>query len=433
MFVVDTNKQPLAPTHPARARILLREGKAAVYKRYPFVIILKKAVAGPVCDPLRLKIDPGSHTTGLAIVNDHSGKVVFAAEVRHRGQQIVKALEQRRAIRRSRRQRKTRYRQPRWANRRRKAGWMAPSLESRIANILTWVNRLRKVCAISAISQELVKFDMQLLENAEIAGIQYQQGTLAGYEIRQYLLEKWGRACVYCGKADVPLQIEHIAPRSRSQDDRISNLTLACQDCNIRKGTQDIRVFLKDQPALLEKLLAQAKAPLRDAAAVNATRWLVYERLKAVGLPVECASGGLTSSNRTRRGLPKTHWIDAANVGKSTPEVLHIEEVAPLLITATGHGNRQMGGTNRYGFPIRHRSRHKRHFGFATGEMVRAVVPSGKKAGTHLGRVLVRATGYFDISSTGGRITGISARYCHLLHRNDGYSYEKGGRHSSLG
>lgn len=189
VFVLDTNKQPLAPTHPARARMLLKEGKAAVWKRYPFTLILKRRVEQPVCDPLRLKLDPGSTTTGLAIVNERSGEVVFAAEITHRGQQIVKALQQRRAVRRSRRQRKTRYRQPRFRNRRRKAGWFPPSLESRIANILTWVARLSELCSISAISQELVKFDLQLMENAEMKGIQYQQGTLAGYEIRQYLLE----------------------------------------------------------------------------------------------------------------------------------------------------------------------------------------------------------------------------------------------------
>jgi 5-methylcytosine-specific restriction endonuclease McrA len=336
VFVLDTNKQPLAPTHPARARILLKAGKAAVFKRFPFTIILKKAVEQPVCDPFRLKLDPGSKTTGLAIVNERSGDVVFAAEITHRGQQIVKALEQRRAIRRSRRQRKTRYRKPRYANRRRKAGWLAPSLESRIANILTWVNRLRKVCPLVAISQELVKFDMQLMENAEIRGVEYQQGTLAGYEVREYLLEKWGRQCCYCGKTDVPFHVEHIHPRSRSHDDRVSNLTLACKACNAKKGTQDIQVFLKDQPALLEKLLKQAKAPLRDATAVNATRWALYSRLKEFGLPVECGSGGLTKYNRMIRELPKTHWIDAACVGESTPKCSRSKALCPCSSRPTG-------------------------------------------------------------------------------------------------
>ncbi len=103
VFVLDTNKQPLAPTHPARARVLLTSGKAAVFRRYPFTIILKRVVDEPQREALRLKIDPGSKTTGLAIVNDASGEVVFAAELSHRGDAIRDRLEKRRAARRSRR------------------------------------------------------------------------------------------------------------------------------------------------------------------------------------------------------------------------------------------------------------------------------------------------------------------------------------------
>src|SRR5207253_1761863 len=107
----------------------------------------------------------------------------------HHGQQIKDALESRRAIRRNRRSRKSRYRQARFNNRVRKAGWLPPSIESRIANVMTWVNRLKRFCPISAISQELVKFDLQAMEKAEISGVEYQRGTLYGYEIKQYLLE----------------------------------------------------------------------------------------------------------------------------------------------------------------------------------------------------------------------------------------------------
>jgi 5-methylcytosine-specific restriction endonuclease McrA len=428
VFVLDSNKQPLAPTHPARARILLKQGKAAVFRRYPFILILKKAVEQPVYAPLWLKLDPGSKTTGLAIVNDQSGEVVFAAHLTHRGQQIVNALAQRRVIRRSRRQRKTRYRKPRFNNRSRRSGWFPPSLESRVQNILTWVQRLRKVCPIVAISQELVKFDLQLMEDAEISGVAYQQGTLAGYEVREYLLEKWGRQCVYCGAKEVPLEVEHISPRRQSHDERMCNLTLACEACNTAKGTQDIRVFLKDQPDLLTKLLAQAKAPLRDAAAVNSTRWLLYERLNALGLPVECGSGGLTKYNRTRRDLPKAHWIDAANVGKSTSETLQVKGVVPLLITANGHGCRQMCLMSRYGFPRTKPKKEKRVKGFQTGDIVRACVTKGMKVGTYVGRVAVRATGSFNITTTQGKtVQGIGYRSCRVLHRCDGYSYGHGG------
>ena len=131
VFVVDTKKQPLNPVHPGRARLLLTQGKAAVLRRYPFTIVLKDAVESPPVEPLRVKLDPGSKVTGLAIVNDASGEVVFAAELMHRGQAIKKALDVRRAVRRSRRQRKTRYRKARFANRRKPKGLLPPSLESR--------------------------------------------------------------------------------------------------------------------------------------------------------------------------------------------------------------------------------------------------------------------------------------------------------------
>ena len=210
VFVLDTAKKPLDPVHPGLARRFLKQGKAAVFKRFPFTIILKTEHLDPQGHPLRVKLDPGSRTTGIAIVNDGSGEVVFAAELTHRGHTIKESLDHRRASRRSRRARHTRYRKPRFNNRTRRQGWLAPSLESRIANVLTWVQRLKRLCPIEAISMELVKFDMQAMDSAEIAGVEYQQGTLAGYELREYLLEKWGRRCAYCAKEQIPLQIEHI-------------------------------------------------------------------------------------------------------------------------------------------------------------------------------------------------------------------------------
>src|SRR5437764_8297207 len=208
MVEFNTNKKPLTPVHRARARKLLSRGRAAVWRRYPFTIILKRVVDDPVPSNLRIKLDPGSKTTGIAVVDDQSGTIVFAAELSHRGQKIKEALVSRRAIRSSRRNRKTRYRKPRFDNRRnKKKGWLPPSLESRVSNILTWINRLRRLCPITAISQELVKFDLQKMENPEIAGVEYQQGTLQGYETREYLLEKWKRQCTYCGKSGIPLQV----------------------------------------------------------------------------------------------------------------------------------------------------------------------------------------------------------------------------------
>jgi 5-methylcytosine-specific restriction endonuclease McrA len=424
VFVLDARKRPLNPIHPGWARKLLSTGQASELRRFPFTIMLKKEVGAPVTPPFRLKLDPGSKTTGIAIVNDASGEIVFAAELEHRGHAIKKALAARRAVRHGRRSRHTRYRRPRFAKRRRQKGWVPPSLESRIANVLTWARRLMRCCPIAAISQEVVKFDMQQMDNPEIAGGAYQQGTLAGYETREYLLEKWGRQCAYCSAKNVPLQIEHIRCRAKGGTDRISNLTLACEACNSKKGTQDIKDFLKQKPERLQRILVQTKTPLKDAAAINATRWLLFERLEALGIPVECGSGGLTKWNRMRRGLEKAHWLDAACVGKSTPEQLHTTGVRPFHIQATGHGARQMCRMDRYGFPRTGPKQARRVKGFQTGDLVRAVVPTGKNSGTYVGRVAIRTTGSFNITTAQGTVQGISHRHCTVLHRCDGYTYQ---------
>ncbi|MBD2563602.1 MULTISPECIES: RNA-guided endonuclease IscB [Nostoc] len=349
VFVLDTEKRPLDPIHSAQARQLLRNKKAAIYCRFPFTIILKESRPCSHVSALRLKIDPGAKFTGIALVNDSNGEVIFAAELKHRGFAIRDALTSRRQLRRGRRARITRYRQPRFLNRTRTEGWLAPSLQSRIENIKTWVNKLRRFASIQAISQELVRFDMQLMRDIDIQGNEYQQGTLSGYETREYLLEKWNRQCAYCGVKDVPLQVEHIHPRAKGGSNSITNLTLSCEKCNTKKGTKDIKDFLKKEQSRLEKILAQAKRPLADAAAVNTTRWALFRVLKETGLSIETGSGGLTKFNRSQQKLEKTHWLDAACVGVDIP-TLNIKGVKPLLITANGHGSRQSCRTDKFGF-----------------------------------------------------------------------------------
>ncbi len=115
---------------------------------------------------------------------------------------------------------------------------------------------------------------------------------MAGYEVREYLLTKFGRRCVYCGATDTRLEVEHLVPRSQGGSDRVSNLAIACHPCNQAKGNQNIKDFLLGKPDILKRVLAQAKKPLADAAAVNTTRWALFERIKAVGLPLETGQVG---------------------------------------------------------------------------------------------------------------------------------------------
>ncbi|MBW4480024.1 MAG: HNH endonuclease [Tolypothrix brevis GSE-NOS-MK-07-07A] len=424
VFVIDSQKRPLDPIHSAQARQLLRNKKAAIFRHFPFTLILKESRIETPVSPLRLKIDPGAKTTGIALVNDITGEVVFAAELKHRGFAIRDALTSRRQLRRARRARKTRYRKPRFLNRTRSEGWLAPSLQSRVDNIKTWVDKLRRFAPITTISQELVRFDMQLMRNPDIQGEEYQQGTLQGFETREYLLEKWNRECVYCGIKDIPLQIEHIHPRAKGGSNSITNLTLSCEKCNTKKGIKDIKDFLKKDPSRLEKILKQVKIPLADAAAVNTTRFALLNALKSTGLPVETGSGGLTKFNRSQQNLEKTHWLDAAAVGESTPKLI-IKGIKPLLITANGHGSRQSCRTDKFGFPSRYVPRFKFVNGFQTGDIVKAIVTKGKKIGQYIGRVAVRTSGSFNISDTFGLVQGISHKYCKSIHKKDGYEYGK--------
>lgn len=414
VFVLSCKKKPLAPCHPARARQLLKKGRAAIYRMAPFTIILKDREDGETQET-ELKIDPGSRTTGIAIVqhNQQGKRIVWAANLMHRGLVIKDALLSRRQSRRSRRSRKKRYRKPRFNNRKRPQGWLPPSLMSRVNNIETWTRRLLGYVPITAIAIETARFDTQLMENPEISGIEYQQGDLQGYEVREFLLEKWGRKCAYCGIDNVPLEVEHIIPKGRGGSNRVSNLTISCKMCNEKKGTQTAAEFGYPD------IQAQAKRPLRDAAAVNIIRYTIGHMLKSFGLPVTFWSGGRTKYNRIQQGYAKDHWLDAACVGESGEIVFVKPNHPPLHIKAVGRGRRQMCLMDKYGFPRTQPKQFKRVKGFQTGDMVKAVVAQGKKAGTYMSRVAVRATGSFRV----GRVDGISWRYCHLLQRADGYEY----------
>ena len=437
VFVLDRSGVPLMPCSEKRARKLLAAGRARMHRLVPFVIRLVDRHADSCAfQPLRIKLDPGSKATGLALVRDtetvdaitgeiqRGAAVLSLMELVHRGWQISEALTARRNMRRRRRG-NLRYRAPRFLNRARKAGWLAPSLQHRVDTTLAWVTRIRRWAPVTAISSELVRFDMQALENPEISGIEYQQGTLAGYDVREYLLEKWGRKCAYCDAAvGVPLQIEHLHARARGGSNRISNLALACGPCNLKKAALPLEVFLSRDLKRLARIQAQAKRPLRDAAAVNTTRWALANALKATGLPVELASGGRTKYNRSKLFVPKTHALDAACVG--SVDAIKAWRKPTLRVKCTGRGSYQRTRLDRYGFPRGYLMRSKAVQGFQTGDLVHVDVPAtSKKAGIYVGRVAVRASGRFNIQTGSAVVQGVSHKYCQVIQRSDGYGYSR--------
>lgn len=426
VFVLDCHHQPLDPCSEKRARLLRERGRAVVHRIEPYTIRLKhRRIEESIVHPYVLKFDPGSQTTGVALAREEQtpkGRVhhaVFLAEITHRGMQVHDALRKRALYRRRRRSSNLRFRSPRFLNRRRPKGWLPPSIESRIGNVLTWADRLSRCCPISQIAVERTKFDPQLLDNPTITAQQYQRGTLYGWELRAYVLAKWNYRCTYCHASGLPLELDHVVPHSQHGSDRVSNLVACCRPCNEAKGNQPLEQFLVDHPDLLKHIQTQRKTPLRDAAVMNATRFALVDRLRASGLPVETSTGGRTAFNREQFGLPKFHACDALCVGEIVG--VQVGRLRTLLIGATGRGTYCRTNVNKAGFPRGYLPRQKLVHGFITGDLVEALVPGHlKTAGRHRGRVAVRTSGYFRISKT----DGISFRYCRLLQRGDGYSYQ---------
>lgn len=293
---------------------------------------------------------------------------------------------------------------------------------------------------LTLIEVETVRFDTQKMQNPEIVGIEYQQGELAGYEVREYLLEKFHHQCAYChGLSNDPrLEVEHYIPRYPKHGpvgtDRVSNLTIACETCNKAKDNyqpDEWLVILKhskkkiDQVRAVnfEKVKAQLKQPLADAAAVNSIRKRIGEGLKKLGIPVLFWSGGRTKWNRKNQNYPKTHWIDAACVGESGARVKLKPTDIVLRITAVGRGSRQMCLVDKHGFPRTSSKSAKRVYGFQTGDMVRLMKVTGKHQGVYIGKVVVRTRGDFDITAEGRKKITANWKCFTLLQRFDGYAY----------
>jgi hypothetical protein len=204
----------------------------------------------------------------------------------------------------------------------------------------------------------------------------------------------------------------------------VSNLVLACIPCNQKKGSKSIESFLSKDPARLELIRKQLKAPLNDATAVNTTRWALFNTMTAFGLPVSTGSGGHTKYNRHRLRIPKSHALDAVCAGNmdTIKSVLGWSQPT-LLVTANGRGSYQRTRVTASGFPRGYLMRSKSVHGFQTGDMVHAVVPSGKKQGDYVARVAVRKSGSFNLQLAVHVVQGVSHKYCRLLQRGNGYGY----------
>ena len=353
--VIDASGQPLAPCHPARARKLLRRGRAVPHHRYDVfgIRLVDKTVPPDEIHRATLAVNPGAEHTGLAVYRQSDTgyrKVLLTLQVDHRGNQVKHRMEQRRNYRHARRSR-IRHREPRFLNRKRLPGWLPPSVKSRLANITTWIDRLLKLVAVDCIIVETLQFDIQRLANPDIRGVAYQQGPLFQTTLRAFVYHRDGGKCQYCGKRpgkDNPLTLDHIVPRAAGGTDRPDNITTACRRCNLAKADQPVEQFLSRRPAALARIRAQLKKPLASASHLNVIIPTLIGLLCDEGHTVREWDAAATAANRQLHQVDKSHANDAALLGYCTA-VTNLP--APLVFKATGHGRRQRMMPDKYGTP----------------------------------------------------------------------------------
>ena len=313
--VLDQQGKPLMPTtRLGKVYRLLKTQKAHIVSYEPFTIQLDYKPDTHIIQPMTLGVDSGAIHSGYSIANEH--REYYNSEVIARDD-ISKRLTNRRMSRYNRRSRKTRYRKPRFNNRKnKKKGWLPPSLEQKVAVQINEINYLHCYFPIETIIVEVAEFDIQKIKNPDISGIEYQQGTLQGYNIRNYLLEKYNRKCFYCGKTVSKFEVEHMTPKTRGGSNRIDNLTLSCHDCNQKKDTLTAEEFIKQtlpakKAATKIKQLPNEKRLFKYMTQMNATRWALYNTIKEKYPNVKMTYGYITKYNRIQAGLPKAHHIDA--------------------------------------------------------------------------------------------------------------------------
>ena len=313
--VLDQNGKPLMPTKRlGKVYRLLKTKKAHIVSYEPFTIQLDYEPDTHIIQPMTLGVDSGAIHSGYSVANEQ--REFYSSEVIARDN-ISYRISDRRMYRQNRRYRKTRYRKPRFNNRKnKKKGWLPPSLEQKVAVQLNEIDHLHRHFPIETIIVEVAEFNIQKIKNPDISGKDYQQGTLQGYNIRNYLLEKHGRKCFYCDKEVSNFEVEHMIPKAKGGSNRIDNLTLSCHSCNQKKGTLTAEEFIKqtlpaEKVAKKLKQLSKEKRLFKYMAHMNATRWALYNAINDKYKNVKMTYGYITKYNRIQAGLPKAHHIDA--------------------------------------------------------------------------------------------------------------------------
>ncbi len=404
VYVLNINKQPLMPTSRfSKVRKLLKEGKAKVVKQIPFTIQLLYETTNIVQD-ISLGVDSGSKVVGVSASTKNSELYSGEFELRN---DIVELISDRRGYRRSRRNRKTRYRKPRFLNRKRKENWLAPSVEQKINSHIKIVKELHKILPIKNVIVEVAQFDTQKIKKPDIEGKEYQEGEqLDSWNTREYVLFRDNHTCQNpnCNHKDQILNVHHIESRKTGGDSPLNLITL-CETCHKNYHLGKIKLDIKRGRVL------------KDATFMGIMRWNVYNILKEIYSNVELTYGYITKNSRIKNELPKEHRIDAMCISKN---IVKPDDVYYYNVFKRKH-NRQI---HKAKFSKGHIRKLNQTPYIVKGFRLFDLVKYKKEYCYVFGR---RSSGYFDIRKLNGEkiSEGISCKKLQLIQKRKTILAEK--------
>ncbi len=303
VFVKSIYDENLMPCKSSKARKLLKVNKAKIISYKPFTIQLLSETSN-YTQETTLGIDTGMRHIGVAITINNN-KVIAKGEIELR-QDVKLKIGVRKIYRRSRRNRNTRYRQPRFQNRKRVKGWLPPSIQSRIDNSIFWIEKFQSFLPKSTLIIELGKFDPQKMIDPEIEGKGYQMGPSAGYfDVRHFVFARDNYTCQVCHKSKGKIfNTHHIVYRSEGGTNRADNQITVCTDCHTSENHEKGNIFYDWMIA--GKKVKQYKAPTF----MNIVRKRFYQHFK----DMKVTYGSTTKPKRKEVDLEKTHYNDAIAV-----------------------------------------------------------------------------------------------------------------------
>ncbi|HZR44180.1 MAG TPA: RNA-guided endonuclease IscB [Ktedonobacteraceae bacterium] len=392
VYVLNCHGEPLMPCHPRKARLLLKEKKAKIVRMVPFTIELLYGSSG-YKQEVSLGIDAGTHQIGVSATTKDA--VLFEAHVQSR-RDIQELLATRRQFRHARRSRKTRYRQPRFLNRKKSQGRLAPSVEHKVDAHIKTLRMVHQILPVSKTTIEVAQFDLQKLKNPEIEGVQYQQGPQLGFwNVREYVLFRDGHTCQWCkGKSkEKVLNVHHIESR-KTGGNAPCNLITLCERCHdlIHKTHQ-------------EHQIEKRANGFRDATQMGILRRRIYDQAREHFQNVHLTYGYLTKHTRIEHSLEKSHLIDARCISGNP---LSRSDGTWYVIKHVRRNNRQLyKATIRKGGNRQRNTAPKYVHGFRLFDCV-----------SYQGQICFvfgrRSTGYFDLRTLEGTKVHASANSKHL-------------------